>query len=51
MDGIVNGSGRLTGAAGSLLRRAQTGSQQSYGLVLTGGAAIVAIIVFIAAAR
>ncbi len=51
VDGAVNGSGQLTRWAGAILRRAQTGVQQSYGLVLTGGAALVVLVVFISALR
>jgi NADH-quinone oxidoreductase subunit L len=51
VDGVVNGVGRATTWAGGVLRRAQTGSEQSYGLVLTGGAAIVALIIFVSALR
>jgi NADH-quinone oxidoreductase subunit L len=51
VDGIVDGMARLTRGAGGILRRAQTGSEQSYGLVLTGGAALVALVVFVSALR
>jgi NADH-quinone oxidoreductase subunit L len=51
VDGIVNGAGRVTRLTGRVLRLAQTGSEQSYGLVLTGGAALVVVIIFVAALR
>ncbi|MBI2761602.1 MAG: NADH-quinone oxidoreductase subunit L [Chloroflexi bacterium] len=49
VDGAVNGAARMTRLASSLLRRAQTGSEQSYGLVLAGGVAVVVLVVFVAA--
>ena len=51
VDGVVNGSARLTRWSGGLLRRVQTGSEQSYGLVLTGGAALVVLVVFLSSLR
>jgi NADH-quinone oxidoreductase subunit L len=51
VDGAVNGVARLASWLSGLLRRVQTGSEQSYGLVLTGGAAIVALVVFVSALR
>ena len=51
VDGAVNGAGALARGAGALLRRLQTGSAQSYGLVLTGGAAVVVLVMFVSALR
>ena len=51
VDGIVDGAAYGTRRASGLLRRAQTGSEQSYGLVLTGGAALVVLVLFVSALR
>ena len=47
VDGAVNGAARLTGRISTLGRRLQTGSEQSYGLVLAGGAAVVVLVIFL----
>lgn len=51
VDGIVNGVGRLMRALSGLLRRAQAGSEQAYGLVLTGGAVVAVLVLFIVTLR
>ncbi|MHB1414298.1 MAG: NADH-quinone oxidoreductase subunit L [Chloroflexota bacterium] len=43
IDGVVNGVGRSIAGAGSVLRAAQTGRVQNYGLAFFGGVVIVAI--------
>ncbi len=51
VDGAVNGVARFTRGASAIMRRAQTGSEQSYGLMLTGGAALMVLFLFITALR
>jgi NADH-quinone oxidoreductase subunit L len=43
LDGLVNGIARLFTQGGSVLRLAQTGRVQTYGLVLFGGMAVIAL--------
>ncbi len=49
VDGAVNGAGQVARAAGSGLRRLQTGQMQAYGLVGVAGL-IIGIVVMLAAA-
>lgn len=51
VDGAVNGSAVATRGISGMFRRVQSGSEQAYGLVLTGGAAVAALIVFLTAMR
>ena len=51
VDGLVNGAGYVTRWTGGLLRRAQAGTEQAYGLVLTGGAALAVLVLFVSALR
>jgi len=41
IDGAINGSGRLTGGLGELIRRMQTGVAQSYALVFVIGIVVI----------
>ncbi len=49
VDGLVNGTGKVTYAAGERLRALQTGEAQTYGAALVAG--VVAIVVVIAIAN
>ena len=48
VDGIVNGIASGTADSGDVVRRTQTGQLQLYGLFMGLGAAVIAIILFIA---
>ena len=48
VDGAVNGTGWLGAQSSRVLRHAQTGQVQLYGVALALGVFVVAIIVFIA---
>jgi NADH-quinone oxidoreductase subunit L len=47
LDGLVNGIAALFPDFGGMLRTAQTGRVQNYGLVLFGGMAVIALVVVI----
>jgi len=47
LDGLVNGIAAMFAEFGSMLRTAQTGRVQNYGLVLFGGMAVIALVVVI----
>jgi len=46
VDGLVNGSARLTSAIGDRLRRIQTGNVQGYALMMLVGAACLVLVLF-----
>jgi NADH-quinone oxidoreductase subunit L len=47
LDQVGNGLARLFAGGGSLLRTAQTGRVQNYGLVLFGGMAVIALVLIL----
>jgi len=48
VDGVVNGAADATRASGDTVRRAQTGQLQIYALAIALGAALIAIVLYIA---
>ena len=48
IDGAVNGAGWLAGRTGGLLRRAQTGRVENYGLGIAAGLVIVLVVYAVA---
>jgi NADH-quinone oxidoreductase subunit L len=47
LDGLVNGIASLVAEFGSVLRTAQTGRVQNYGLALFGGMAVIALVLVV----
>lgn len=47
IDGVVNGSARLVGATGSVIRKAQSGVAQNYALVMMVGIVVLIAIVLL----
>jgi NADH-quinone oxidoreductase subunit L len=47
IDGVVNGSARLVGATGSVIRKAQSGVAQNYALVMLVGIVVLIGIVLL----
>jgi NADH-quinone oxidoreductase subunit L len=47
VDGIVNGVARITGAFSRLVRRAQTGDLQSYGIAMGLGILVITIVLYL----